>query len=764
MRSHALLSGHAFLALLGLACVEVAVSSRVWHRGSPARDGPGLLSSRSDQIVQQPTWDTPSAAPVQAKATSSVRSAPPVGLFSGWTLHHTFGTVIFVCSAAYICGLAWLLYAELKFYRMKIAGGEDTFSSYLQYRFAEWFTTDESAPSLVLLSLTMGLIVVGAILYVLVVGGSLSHSLWRIFVWSTGSPAEGEVTPGGRFLGTLVTVAGLIILSLLLGIVTDVFTTKTSEIKAGLNKVVEGGHVLILGYTNCTRCLLMELAISRESENGGKFVILAEQGKDEIDDFLSSIDLKSSRAVARSGKPWAVRDLARVAANTASQIVILSDTSGTPEEADARSVQMLLALKTRGWPANGRIIVQCASTANKPLVKSLYPDKVEVVVVGDIVAKLMAQASQQSCLANVFSMMLGFEGNEFYAQEWPDLTGISFREAVFRFPEACVIGLFTAAGECMINPGWDYTLQQGDELIVLALDNDAYSPSEQPYYPIWEQPRTQSPLPHLRCKTSREPMPTTTLLVGWNDNVGPLLMALEAMVASTSSLHIYSSTPIEERASKIAAAEQQGLAFEALHISHIHVEETMMTSRLELEKLKLDEFDRILILAEGLDKDTADQKSLAIMVQLKYLHDALPKERQKQFDPVVEMCVDSTADHLHLCGFNNFVHSSSLVSQALAAVTEEPQVNDIYVELMSGERNQFEIRRFRDFLPPHEEEPEQLSFGEAAYRICLAGDVSLVAWSIQSEHGQQWVLNPPDKCTPRPWTTEDRLAVIRRFE
>jgi len=683
---------------------------------------------------------------------------------------------MFVAFGAFVCSGMPVLWKQWKFYHERVSHDESSFYEYLSYKFTDWFTMNAYAPSFVLIFLTLGLIVCGALLYAALVGSSPAYALWRIFVWSTGSPAEREVSPGGRFLGTVVTICGLIILSLLLGIVTEVFSTKMAEIKQGLSRVVEGGHVVILGFTECTHCLLEELANARESEGGGMFVILAEQTKDEVESRLFGTDLKirNSRIVVRSGRSCCIRDLNKVAVFSAGQIVILSDTSVSQEEADAKSIRTLLALKTKGWPVHGRIVMQCASQANAGLFKSLYHEKdVEVVVVGNIVARLMAQSSQEPGLSSVFSMMLGFDGDEFYAEEWEELVGVNFRDVVFRMPAAVTLGVFTADGECRLNPGWDYTIQKGDQIIVLAEDNDAYAPADASFC------NTKVAKARAMCDDSppkqqigsfspRAHNATTILIIGWNSKVGSLLVCLDEILAYESNVVIYSPHPVQDREDDILKLEQGlGHSFRAMRISHLSVDAEKASSRLELLRLKHYEHDSIFILAEGETRARADERTMAVLAQLSDIDRSISAQerRRGKFDPVVEMCEDSTADHLRVCGFTNFVHSNSLVSQALAAVTEEPKVNAIYTELMTNSSNTFEFRSLEDFIEEDEDVPEEVSFGEVALKLSEAGDITLVAWSITDEDGQrQWEMNPKDKLFKRRWTPEDRLVVIRRFK
>merc|ERR1712216_233510 len=130
-----------------------------------------------------------------------------------------------------------LIYERWRWAAFERPGKDDSagsFSEYLSYRFCEWFTTYKlAAPAIVLLSLTVMLVVIGAVLYALLVGGSPASSMFKIFIWTSMSAADAESTLGGRFLGIVITVCGLIILSLLLGMVAEAFTARMADIRMG---------------------------------------------------------------------------------------------------------------------------------------------------------------------------------------------------------------------------------------------------------------------------------------------------------------------------------------------------------------------------------------------------------------------------------------------------------------------------------------------------------------------------------------------------
>jgi len=690
-----------------------------------------------------------------------------------WDVHETCGNLIFLTFFLIILACIPLVIVEHSHYAEHHDENDgDSFKDYLKYRFTDWFTTVKIAPSIVLFLLTLGVIVTFSLIYAATAGVSPSHALYRIFIWTTASSAHAETHIGARLLAIMVTVAGLIILSLLLGIVAESFASFMADIRMGHNKVIEGGHVVILGLTDCTRCLIEELATARESEGGAIIVLLAAAPKAEVEDMLASaaLDLKNSRVIVRSGSPCVLRDLQKVGADTASQVVVLADTSVSREESDAKTVRTLLALKSCDWPSHGVITVQCCVEANEELLKGIYnEEKVEVLVVGDIVAKLMVQSSRQHGLAGVFGMMLGFEGDEFYSEEWEQVAGLTFREAMFRFPNAVAMGVFTSENECRLMPGWDYVVEEGEKIIVLAEDNDTYQAENEPYFDyqgFMETNTKQLSGDHAGHKRSSQA--SKVLIIGWNAKIGTLLDSLEKELALGSHVLIYAAESISARMHEIYDLEQQrpSGAFKNFTMKHMETTKSTLTSKKELEHCNHFDFDSIFILAdvelEG--KAGADEKSVAVLVQLQHMNKSALHLMKKKFDPVVEMCEDSTKEHLAICGFTNLIHTNSLISQALAAVTEDRKVNQICSELMSQKDVMFEIHALEDYLAPEETLPDYVSFGEVAMMVGLVCPAVLVGWSDTNDENQiEWFLNPKDKVRSRKWSKEDRVVVIRRI-
>lgn len=77
---------------------------------------------------------------------------------------------------------------------------------------------------------------------------------------------------------------------------------------------------------------------------------------------------------------------------------------------------------------------------------------------------------------------MGFENAEFYIKRWPQLDGVRFEDVLISFPDAvpCGIKVAAEAGKIILNPDDNYVLRKGDEVLVIAEDDDTYAPGPLP--------------------------------------------------------------------------------------------------------------------------------------------------------------------------------------------------------------------------------------------------------------------------------------------
>lgn len=130
-------------------------------------------------------------------------------------------------------------------------------------------------------------------------------------------------------------------------------------------------------------------------------------------------------------------------------------------------------------PVNGHIVVELCENDKADMIRIISGDNVEILVAHDIIGRLMVQCARQPGLSIVLERLLGFEGNEFYVQEWPELVGCCFGEIHFRFQDAVPIGIKkkgSPPSDILLNPPDDMELEEGDMVLVLAEDDDTYHP------------------------------------------------------------------------------------------------------------------------------------------------------------------------------------------------------------------------------------------------------------------------------------------------
>lgn len=77
---------------------------------------------------------------------------------------------------------------------------------------------------------------------------------------------------------------------------------------------------------------------------------------------------------------------------------------------------------------------------------------------------------------------MGFENDEFYIKRWPELDGQCFKDVLVSLPDAIPCGIKVAAegGKIVLNPEDSYILKNGDEVLVIAEDDDTYAPGPLP--------------------------------------------------------------------------------------------------------------------------------------------------------------------------------------------------------------------------------------------------------------------------------------------
>ncbi|KAI5555602.1 hypothetical protein BDE02_19G093500 [Populus trichocarpa] len=641
----------------------------------------------------------------------------------------------------------------------------------LAYRVDIFLSVHPYAKPLALLVATLLVICLGGLALFGVTDDNLADCLWLswTFVADSGNHANTEGI-GPRLVSVSISFGGMLIFAMMLGLVSDAISEKFDSLRKGRSEVVEQNHTLILGWSDKLGSLLNQLGIANESLGGGIVVVMAERDKEEMEMDIAKMefDFKGTSVICRSGSPLILADLKKVSVSKARAIVVLAE-DGNADQSDARALRTVLSLTGVKEGLKGHIVVELSDLDNEVLVKLVGGDLVKTVVAHDVIGRLMIQCARQPGLAQIWEDILGFENCEFYIKRWPQLHGMQFEDILISFPDAIPCGIKVAScdGKIILNPEDSYVLQEDDEILVIAEDDDSYAPAALPT--VW---RGSLPKDFIGPKSAEK-----ILFCGWRRDMEDMIMVLDAFLAPGSELWMFNDVPENEREKKLIDG---GLDLSRLENIQLVNREGNAVIRRHLESLPLQSFDSILILADESVEDSAiqaDSRSLATLLLIRDIQSKrLPMvnqvrrgtfsqgswigEMQQASDKSViisEILDPRTKNLLSMSKISDYVLSNELVSMALAMVAEDQQINDVLEELFADEGNELQIRQADLYLS----EGEELSFYEVLLRARQRREIVI---GYRAANAEKAVINPPAKSERRRWSLKDVFVVIAEKE
>ena len=319
--------------------------------------------------------------------------------------------------------------------------------------------------------------------------------------------------------------------------------------------------------------------------------------------------LRGTRIVVRTGVYSTLYDLEMVQAYAARAIIVQA-ASGDSDQADSLVLRTILSLKGMHYPCRGYVVAEMRDIDNQLLVKTVGGDTLETIVSHDIIGRLMIKSARVPGLAEVYESVLGFDGCEFYMKTWPELEGMEWKD-VFRVFEgktsddyeggAIPLGIHRPSvqmaeaeeeriersatfvkksarekmekkasqqrqhfanplkqrlehwqrSSVMLNPKHDIRILPGDEIIVLAADDDSYQVQLEHLKSFGSR---QGPSETLGADVLYKPTkkPELILMCGWRRDLDDIIVLLNRLTPPGSELHMMNTVPLEKRADKLA--------------------------------------------------------------------------------------------------------------------------------------------------------------------------------------------------------------------
>lgn len=562
---------------------------------------------------------------------------------------------------------------------------------------------------------------------------------WDVF-WGSLMRTLDPGTMGGdegwlfRILMLIVTIGGLIIVASLIGIVSGAFDSKVEELRKGRSRVLEEDHTLILGWSSKVFPIVNEIAIANISRGKSAIVILADRDKVEMEDDLKTQvpDTGKTRIIVRSGDPMNLAELEVANPHTARSIIVLAPEDS--DDPDSLVIKTTLAVTNNPNRKQGEyhIVGELQEPKNLEAARLVGRDEAHWVLSTDLISRITVQTCRQSGLSVVYSELLDFDGAEIYFTEQPELVGRSYFDAQLAFADSAVMGI-VRDGLVTLNPDADLVLVAGDQLIVIAEDDDTI--------------RLAAPgVPDAAAVSAAEvepPMPETTLVLGYNEGLRLMLSELDQY-----------STP---RSRVTIVAEVAEPAFDDMASLDLVFQQGDPTSRAVLDGLSVHEYDHIIVLAakETLPAQRADAKTLITLLHLR----DIAVQHGADLNVVSEMIDDRNRELAEVTQADDFIVSDQLISLMLSQVSENKQLTQVFDELFSAAGAEIYLRPAEYYIAPGVETDFYSVLEAARRRGETAIGFRIHASAHRSEDAYGVTVNPL-KTERRSFAPGDRIIVL----
>ncbi|HEX8054807.1 MAG TPA: hypothetical protein VF517_17600 [Thermoleophilaceae bacterium] len=538
----------------------------------------------------------------------------------------------------------------------------------------------------------------------------------------------------------LLTIAGLLIVSALIGVLATGLDRKIEELRKGRSAVLERDHTLVLGWSETVFTVLSELAIANENEPNPSVVILADHDRVEMEDAIRAKvpDLRNTRVICRTGSPVDLTDLSVASPQSARSVIILSpEAEGDP---DSQVIKAILAL-TRGPNRRDtpfRIVAEIHDPSNLEAARLVGGDEAVLVDKRETISRLLVQSSRQKGASLVYNDLLDFEGDEVYMRRDPSLDGRTFGDALLAYEDCAVIGLRTF-GEIALNPPADTEILPGSEIVAIAEDDERLATARPMASPVEEAAIVAAP--------RRPDQPAAVLILGWNGRTPSVINEFARYLAPGSR--------VEVLADYAPAREAIGRECSDCGDLELAVEIGSTTDRRTLDAAGVSEFDHVIVMpySDLLDHQRADARTL---VTLLHLRDIVAGEDGHAPTLTSEMLDDRNRELAQVTRVDDVIVSDRILSLMLTQLSENERLAAVFGELFAAEGSEIYLRPAGDYVLLGRE----VSFATVVEAARRRGEVAVgvhAAAAAEDVHGYD--LNPP-KSRRITFEATDRVIVL----
>lgn len=572
---------------------------------------------------------------------------------------------------------------------------------------------------------------------------SFPEAVWQSLMRTLDSGTMGgDVGWSFRIAMLLVTFGGIFVISTLIGVLTSGIEGKMEDLRKGRSRVVEQNHTIILGWSQQIFVVISELIAANANQAKFCIVVMGDKDKVEMEEEIRDIvgPTGRTRIVCRRGSPMSLGDLELVSPHTARAIIVLAPEGNNP---DSSVIKTMLALtnnpQRRTEPYH--IIAEIRDAKNMEAAHMVGRDEVELVLVGGLISRIIAQTCRQSGLSIVYTELLDFDGDEIYFHAEPTLVGKTFGEVLLAYEDSAVIGLHQSGSAPQLNPPMDTRLAATDRLIVIAEDDDKIRlPANQ---------QTVIDRQAIQLREPAMPTPERTLILGWNWRATEIINELDSYVAAGSVVTVVADdiTAQAEIAEHCANLVSQTVTF--------HEGDT--TDRGVLNSLHIETYQHVILLcySDTLEVQQADAHTLITLLHLR----DIASHSEQRFSVVSEMIDTRNRALAEVTKADDFVVSDKLISLILAQVSENKALNAVFADLFDPDGSEVYLKLAADYVRLD----EPINFYTVVEAARQRNQVALgyrLATQIDDTTKAHGVVVNPDKSAMITFSAWDRIVVL----
>ncbi len=625
-----------------------------------------------------------------------------------------------------------------------------TFQNRLRYKFDNTFSKGPRALIGWLFLLSVLLIALMS-LFIFVTGidpdnRGFFEIMWASLTRTLNPGAMGRDAGSWGFLFSMltVTIIGIFIVSILIGLLTKALEGKLLELRKGRTFVAETGHTVILGWSSQLNSILSELVHANANLAHATIAILANVDKVEMEDEIRAKlgDTGATRIVCRTGNPLDLNDLKIINPYDARSIIVL-----TPDENEAPDAHVLKTILALTNDPNRpdipyHIVAGLRDRQKLAVTKMIGEHEVELVLAEDVIARITAQTSYQSGLSVAYTELLNFEGNEIYFKEEANLVGKPFGQALLAYEESALIGLHFKDGRVKLNPPMGQIIEQGDKIIAISEDDDTMQLS-----PIDHKAIDMDALQKISTTTAA-PIPQHSLMLGWNHLAPAILKELDNYVPARSTVTVVTDHTIGSNDAATTTYNRLTVSFE----------QGDTTNRRILDALPMHRYHNITLLSEKTDELDAQQADAHTIITLLHLRD-IADRKNHTFSIVTEMLDTRNLELAKVTRANDFIVSDRLISLMLSQIAESKERAPVFQDLFDAEGAELYLKPATEYIQLGKTTNFYTIVEAARRRNETAVGYRLHTHAYDPTHLYGVKLNPP-KSNMMTFSEEDRIIVL----